>query len=92
MGTALEELLALLTGIVSRTSWVTQFSMTADFGVGDPKDPYVRACRAECMLATLLLFVEDVEVRFIDEDRLQVLQDAPTSEEVRAVRLALGLT
>ena len=29
--------------------------MAPQFGVGDAKDPYVCICRAECMLAVLLL-------------------------------------
>lgn len=89
MGSALEALHALLDGSVRRTPWVAQYGSDEDFGIGDPRNPYVRACRAECMLAVLLLFVEGNEVTFIDDERLKVLQDAPTPSEILAVKQAL---
>ena len=57
VGGALDQLLSLLQGAVDRTSWVDEFGMTADFGIGDLQNPYVRICRAECMLAALMLHV-----------------------------------
>ena len=53
-------------------------------GVGNADDPYVRACRAECMLAALLLHVEGAPVNFVDEDRLEVLRNAPPADAVSA--------
>jgi len=62
--------------------------MLADFGVGKDSDPYVRACRAECMLAALILHVERGDVNFVDDDRIEVLRDAPDAQAVEAVRAA----
>lgn len=81
---------ALLESAVSSTPWVSEFGMSADFGVGEAKDPYVRACRAECMLAALVLHVEQGSVNFVDEDRVEVLRDAPDAATVEAVRAATG--
>ena len=83
VGGALDQLLSLLQGAVDRTSWVDEFGMTADFGIGDLQNPYVRICRAECMLAALLLHVEGSDVNFLDDERLEVLRDAPTSARSR---------
>ena len=90
VGSALEELQLLLEGTVRRTEWVTQYQLSKDFGIGDPQDPYVCACRAECMLAALLLFVEGTKVKFIDAEGLEVLQGAPTPNEIQAVVEALA--
>ena len=89
-GTASNELTALLEATVEATPWIAKFKMTPQYGVGDPKDPYVRSCRAECMLAALILHVDGGEVSFIDEDRLEVLKDAPPSASIDAVRAALA--
>ena len=86
-GAASDALVALLSAVVDANSWITQFGATAQFGVGEPSDPYVRACRAECMLAALILHHDGGEVNFIDEDRLEVLAAAP-AEAVEAVRAA----
>ena len=88
IGAARAPLEALLGAIVDGTPWVTKFGMSGDFGVGDVRDPYVRACRAECMLALLLLHVEALPVDFIDEDRLELL-DCEASAAVEAVREAV---
>ena len=87
-GAASDALVALLSAVVDANSWITQFGATAQFGVGEPSDPYVRACRAECMLAALVLHVEGAAVDFVDDDRLEVLRDAPTAAAVEAVRAA----
>lgn len=87
-GAASEAITALLDASVAATPWISQFGATSSFGVGDAADPYVRACRAECMLAVLLLYVDDVAVNFVDEDRLEVLRDAPTRDSIDAVRTA----
>ena len=82
-------LLALLEAAVAATPWVAKFGASKDFGIGPEADPYVRACRAECMLAALVLHVEGAAVDFVDDDRLEVLRDAP-SEAVAALRKAAG--
>ena len=89
-GAAGDDLTALLGAAVDATPWITRFGATAQFGVGDASDPYVRACRAECMLAVLILHVDGGEVSFIDEDRLEVLQEAPPAEAIAAVRAAVA--
>ena len=83
-------LVAMLEAAVAANPWVSQFGATASFGVGDVSDPYVRICRAECMLAALLLHVEGAAVEFLEEDRLEVLQDAPSAEMVEAVCRAVA--
>ena len=85
---ASDALEALLVAAVAATPWVSQFGATASFGVGEATDPYVRASRAECMLASLILHVDGGDVNFIEEDRLEVLQDAPPREAIEAVRAA----
>ena len=50
---------------------------TRGAGIGDVSDPYVRASRAECMLAALVL-AEGGVVDFLDEERIEVLQSAPS--------------
>lgn len=75
--------------VVADTPWIDKYGMGADLGMGDAANPYVRACRAECMLAVLMLHLERVEVDFIDSDRLDVLRDAPSSVSLEAVRTAL---
>jgi len=87
VGAAAEPLLALLQVAVDATPWVAKFGATKDFGVGELSDPYVRVCRAECMLAALVYFCEGKEVTFIEEDRMEVLQAAP-AVAVEAVRKA----
>ena len=87
-GAASDELIALLDATVAATPWVGKFGASASFGVGDAADPYVRACRAECMLALLILHVDGGDVAFIDEERLEVLRDAPPGEALDAVRQA----
>mmetsp|Transcript_24684 Transcript_24684/g.72323 ORF Transcript_24684/g.72323 Transcript_24684/m.72323 type:complete len:180 (-) Transcript_24684:115-654(-) len=89
VGTARAPILSLLEGVVSATPWIEQFGMAPQFGMGNVSDPYVRLCRAECMLAVLLLHVEGAPVSFLDEERLEALRDAPTAEAVRDVRCAL---
>ena len=89
-GAAGDELTALLKATVEVTPWISKFGMTPQFGVGDAKDPYVRSCRAECMLAALILHVDGGDVSFIDEDRLEVLKDAPPAASIEAVRAAIG--
>jgi hypothetical protein len=84
------ELVALLEAAVSATPWVEQFGAAASFGVGDAADPYVRASRAECMLAALVLHADGGDVDFIDEDRLEVLRDSPPAEAVDDLRRAIG--
>ena len=42
------------------------------------------------MLAALLLHVEGAAVELLEEDRLEVLQDAPSAEMVEAVRRAVA--
>ena len=79
---------ALLAAIVDGDPSIRKYGMEKDYGVGDVADPYVRACRAECMLALLLLHVEALPVDFIDEDRLELL-DCEASAEVEAVRDAV---
>jgi len=84
---ASDALVALLHAAVDATPWVTKFGAAKDFGVGELSDPYVRVCRAECMLAALLWICESQEVSFIEEDRMKVLQAAP-ADAVEAVRKA----
>ena len=64
-------------------------SVVAELGEDDSADPYVRACRAECMLAVLMLHLEQVDVNFIDSDRLEVLRGVGASSSLQAVRTAL---
>lgn len=87
-GGASDAIVTLLEAAVTATPWIGQFKMTPSFGVGELSDPYVRACRAECMLAAIVLFVDGGDVDFIDEERLEVLRDAAPAENVEAVRLA----
>ena len=87
---ASEALLQTLEAAVEATPWIGQFGASATFGVGAPTDPYVRMCRAECMLALLILHVEDETVEFIDEERLEVLRDAPSDAQREAMRAAAG--
>jgi len=89
VGAALEPLHALLEQVAADTPSIEKYGMGADYGLGDLVDPYVRACRAECMLAVLMLHLERVEVEFIDADRLEVLRDAPSDASVQAVRATL---
>lgn len=89
VGGALVPLQGVLEQAVADNSWIEQFGMGADFGMGDPADPYVRACRAECMLAVLMLHLEQVDVNFIDSDRLEVLRGVGASSSLQAVRTAL---
>ena len=83
-------LVACLAAAVEATPWVTKFGASASFGVGGETDPYVRACRAECMLALLILHVDGGEVSFIEEDRVEVLRDAPPPDAIEAVRVAVA--
>ena len=89
-GAASDELVALMNAAVAATPWVSKFGATSSFGVGDGKDPYVRSCRAECMLAVLLLHVDGADVAFIDEERVEVLRDAAPADAIEAVRVAAG--
>ena len=91
VGAARDALQTLLESAVLSTPWVSKFGMAADFGVGADGDPYVRACRAECMLAAFILHVERGSVSFVDEDRIEVLRDAPDASAVEAVRAAAAL-
>ena len=86
---AAEPLGALLQAAADAAPWVAKFGATQTFGLGELSDPYVRLCRAECMLAALVLHVEGGRVDFVDEERLEVLRDAP-SEAVAALRKAAG--
>ena len=88
VGAARGPLEALLAAIVDGDPSIRKYGMEKDYGVGDVADPYVRACRAECMLALLLLHVEALPVDFIDEDRLELL-DCEASAAVEAVREAV---
>ena len=67
-----------------------EFGAASTFGVGAAADPFTRLCRAECMLALLILHGEGGDVDFIDEDRLEVLRDAPASEAFDALKAALS--
>ena len=87
-GGAMDEIVALLEAAVAATPWVSQFKMSPSYGVGEVSDPYVRACRAECMLAVIVLHVDGHEVDFIDEERIEVLRDAAPAETMEAVRKA----
>mmetsp|Transcript_21223 Transcript_21223/g.41404 ORF Transcript_21223/g.41404 Transcript_21223/m.41404 type:complete len:204 (+) Transcript_21223:452-1063(+) len=82
---AVGELSDLLEQVVESTPWIVKYGALADFGIGQLSDPYVRMCRAECLLAILMLHVEarpDGEVDFIDEDRLGPLRNAaPVARE-----------
>ena len=89
VGRALVPLHDALEQVVEDTPWIDQFGMGADLGMGDVASPYVRACRAECMLALLMLHSERVEVNFIDSDRLEVLRDAPSSDSLFKVLAAV---
>ena len=89
VGKALVPLYGALQQVVADTPWIEQYGMGADLGMGDTANPYVRACRAECMLAVLMLHLERVDVDFIDSDRLEVLRDAPSSVSLQAVRTAV---
>ncbi len=89
VGAARDALLALLEAAVAATPWVGEFGAEPSFGVGAAADPYVRSCRAECMLAALVLHVEGGAVSFVDEERLEVLRDAPPPEAIGAVRDAV---
>lgn len=89
VGRALVPLHGALEQVVADTPWIDQYGMGADLGMGDAANPYVRACRAECMLAVLMLHLERVEVNFIDSDRLEVLRDVPSSASLQAVREAV---
>ena len=77
-----------LEALVASTPWISKFGATASFGVGPPSDPYVRMCRAECMLALIILHVEGGAVDFIEEERLEVLRDETSPEAVKAMRAA----
>ena len=85
---ASKELLALLQALVDETPWIPQFGAASSFGIGQPMDPYCRLCRAECMLALLILHVEEAQVNFLEEDRLEVLANVPVElmHMVSAVR------
>ena len=85
---ASDEITALLEATVAATPWIAQFKMTSSYGVGELSDPYVRACRAECMLAVVVIHVDGGEVDFIDEDRIEVLRDAAPAENVESLRKA----
>ena len=78
----------LLEEVVQSTPWVTQFGAEADFGIGELTNPYVRLCRAECMLAALVLHVEGGAVDFIEAERVEVLQAAPADARARCVAAA----
>ena len=89
VGRALVPLHGVLEQVVADTPWIDKYRMGDQYGMGDVANPYVRACRAECMLAVLMLHLERVEVNFIDSDRLEVLRDAPSSASLQAVREAV---
>ena len=89
VGRALVPLHGVLEQVVADTPWIDKYGMGDQYGMGDVANPYVRACRAECMLAVLMLHLERVEVNFIDSDRLEVLRDAPSSASLQAVREAV---
>ena len=89
VGRALVPLHGVLKQVVADTPWIDKYGMGDQYGMGDVANPYVRACRAECMLAVLMLHLERVEVNFIDSDRLEVLRDAPSSASLQAVREAV---
>jgi len=64
------------------------FKAAPCFVSGAASDPLARLCRAECMLALIILHVEGGRVDFVDEDRLEVLRDSPTPQDVEMLRAA----
>ena len=78
-----EPLMSLIHSCVDATPWVTKYGSEADFGVGDVADPYVRMKRAECMLGAFIMHVEDGDIDFLEEDRLEVLSRAPDEAVLR---------
>ena len=89
---ASSELLELLQMLVNACPWISKFNAMPSFGIGSVNDPYCRLCRAECMLALLILHVEGGQVSFLEEERLEVLSDVPPSAEtaLEAVRTAVA--
>jgi len=85
---AKEALTTLLESIVTLTPWINKFKAAPSFGIGAASDPLARLCRAECMLALIILHVEGGRVDFVDEDRLEVLRDSPTPQDVEMLRAA----
>lgn len=85
---AKEALTTLLESLVTLTPWINKFKAAPSFGVGAASDPLARLCRAECMLALIILHVEGGKVDFVDEDRLEVLRDKPTPQDVELLRAA----
>ena len=84
----------LLDEVVGANSWIEQFDALPMFGVGDLSNPYVRMCRAECMLAAYMLHVECSklgDVDFIEEERLEALRDAPSSACEKCMAAAQGM-
>ena len=92
VGRALVPLHGVLQQVVADTPWIDKYGMGDQYGMGDVANPYVRACRAECMLALLILHVEGGQVSFLEEERLEVLSDVPPSAEtaLEAVRTAVA--
>jgi hypothetical protein len=88
VGAAQSQLIDQLEALVASTPWISKFGATASFGVGPSADPYVRMCRAECMLALIILHVEGGKVDFIEEERLEVLRDGTAPEGVKNIRAA----
>jgi len=88
VGAARGALLTLLEAAVAATPWVTKYAAEASFGLGSLADPYVAACRAECMLGALVLHAEGGTVAFLDEERLEVLRGAAPPAAISAVRAA----
>ena len=92
---ARDPLMGLLQAAVGAAPWVAKYGTESDFGLGDAADPYVRSCRAECLLALLILHAEGGPVDFIDADRLEVLRGGADAEprlceQIRAVSAELA--
>eukprot|EP00322_Chrysochromulina_rotalis_P024901 CAMPEP_0115863956 /NCGR_PEP_ID=MMETSP0287-20121206/18952_1 /TAXON_ID=412157 /ORGANISM="Chrysochromulina rotalis, Strain UIO044" /LENGTH=172 /DNA_ID=CAMNT_0003318411 /DNA_START=1 /DNA_END=519 /DNA_ORIENTATION=- len=88
VGAARSALSSLLEQLVDSAGWIQMFKAAPSFGVGPSTDPYARLCRAECMLALVILHVEGGTVEFIDEDRLEVLRDNPSADALEELKSA----
>ena len=87
---ARDELFHVLKEATDQTPWIHKFGCSNDFGVGSEEDVYNHACRAECLLAILIIHFTDGTVDFLDDERLQVLNLAPSPSSRAAVKVALS--